>query len=227
MTINFIDAITAANAENKALTFTTFKSYCTGDAADNKAMHAAFDGYRADAAALVSSVVDYMAAAENSEQGDSAAVIATAKTYLARYSTDKKQLVSMLFNVADGENNAAAALRIASRLYPIAKNGLTKQVDGHRRGAINLNADGKATATIMAALEQWALDRFNGEKAQNAAALVADKKARKEEQARRRAEKAKAAAEKAEQEKQPAAVKADAKKPAAKKANKPAAKAAA
>ena len=227
MIINFIDAITAANTGNKALTFTTFKSYCTGDSVDTKAMHAAFDSYRTDAAALVSAVVDFMAAIENNEQGNAAAVITAAKTYLTRYSTDKKQLVSLLFNVADGENNAAAALRIASRLYPIAKNGLTKQVDGKRRGAINLNADGKTTATIMTALEQWALDRYNGEKAQNAAALVADKKARKEEQARRREEKAKAAAEKAEQAKQPAPVKADAKKPAAKKASKPAAKAAA
>lgn len=215
MTINYTTAITSAAAEHKALSYKSFVPYCTGENVDSKTTRAAFQSYRDDAAALIMAVCDYNADVCENKAPDAAALLTAARAFLDRFAPDAATLPALLFNVADGERNADAAARIATALAPIAKNGTAKQMDGTRRGAINLNADGKTTTIVMAALEQWTLDRINGAKAPRTADYLADKKAKKAAAAARRAAKAAAA----ENAKQPAPVKADAKpakKPGAK-----------
>ncbi len=199
MTINYRAAVRAAFAEKKAINYNTFKTYCAGDNCDDKVTRAAFKTYRDRAAVLVSVIADEQASITNGAPIDAARVIDAAKNYLCVFAETSKDNAALLFNVDTAETNDAAAMRIISALAPIAKNGTAKQFDGARRGAINLNADGKATATIMQALETWALDRINGARANNAAMLILDKKQRKAAAAAKRNAQ-KAAAEKAKAE---------------------------
>ena len=179
MTINYRAAVRAAFAD--------------------KATRAAFKAYRDRAAVLVSVIADEQANITNGAPIDAARVIDAAKNYLCIFAETSKDNAALLFNVDTAETNDAAAMRIVSALGSIAKNGTAKQFDGIRRGAINLNADGKATATIMQALETWALDRINRTRANNAAMLILDKKQRKAAAAAKRNAQ-KAAAEKAKAE---------------------------
>ena len=211
MTINYVPAARAAFADSKSITYTTFKAHCTGDNCTDKELRAAFTAYRNRAAALIETIADAHANITNGIPMDAkaaAAIITAAKNYLSVFAATKKDNTALLFNVETGETNEQAAARIVAALAPIAKNGTAKSFDGTRRGAINLNADSKATATVMAALETWALDRVDGVTARNAAAMIDDKKQRKAAAAAKRAAQKAATEKENETAKQPAPVKA-------------------
>lgn len=188
MTTNYTAAARAAIAEHKAVTCKTFAAHCDGPDFTAAAARELFHLYRDSAAALIMAVADYRAAVTNSNIPDPAPVLTAARGYLGKFAPDRRAAAAMLFDVASGETDAAAAARVVAALVPVCVNGVSKSFDGTRRGTINLNADSAATSTVMAALEQWAIDRLDGVQASNAAALVADKKARKAERARARAE---------------------------------------
>lgn len=211
MLTNYIAAARSAFADNKAINYKLFISFCTGENCDDKTMHAAFAAYRERAAALITTIADAHANITNGIPIDdkaAAAIITAAKNYLSVFAATKKDNTALLFNVETGETNAQAAARIVAALAPIAKNGTAKSFDGTRRGAINLNADSKATVTVMAALETWALDRVDGVQARNASAMIDDKKQRKQAAAEKRAAKKAAAEKEKETAKQPASAKA-------------------
>ena len=179
MTTNYTAAARAAIAEHKAVTCKTFTAHCDGPDFTAAAARELFHLYRDSAAALIMAVVDYRAAVTNSLTPDPAPVLTAARGYLGKFAPDRRAARAMLFDVASGETDAAAASRIVTSLAPVCVNGVSKSFDGTRRGTINLNADSAATATVMAAFEQWAIDRLDGVQASSAAALVEDKKARK------------------------------------------------
>lgn len=178
MTTNYTAAARAAIAEHKAINCKIFAAHCEGPDFTAAAARELFHLYRDTAAALIIAVADYRAAVTNSLTPDPAPVLTAARGYLGKFAPDRRAAAAMLFDVASGETDAAAA-RIATALAPVAVNGTAKDTNGARRGTINLNADSAATSTVMTALEQWALDRLDGVQASNAAALVEDKKARK------------------------------------------------
>lgn len=211
MTTNYTAAARSAFADGKAINYKLFTSYCTGENCTDKDMRTAFAAYRDRAAALITTIADAHANITNGVPMDdktAAAIITAAKSYLSLFAATKKDNTALLFNVKTGETNEQAAARIVAALAPIAKNGTAKSFDGTRRGAINLNADSKATVTVMAALETWALDRVDGVTARNAAAMIDDKKQRKAAAAAKRAAKRAAAEKENETAKQPAPVKA-------------------
>ena len=179
MTTNYTAAARAAIAEHKAINCKLFAAHCEGPDFTAAAARELFHLYRDSAAALIMAVADYRAAVTNSLTPDPAPVLTAARGYLGKFAPDRRAAAAMLFDVASGETNSAAAARIVTALAPVAVNGTAKDTNGARRGTINLNADSAATSTVMTALEQWALDRLDGVQANNAAALVEDKKARK------------------------------------------------
>ena len=179
MTTNYTAAARAAIAEHKAVTCKTLTAHCDGPDFTAAAARELFHLYRDNAAALIMAVVDYRAAVTNGNTPDPAPVLTAARAYLGKFAPDRRAATAMLFDVASGEQDAAAAARIVAALAPVCVNGVSKSFDGTRRGTINLNADSAATSTVMAALEQWAIDRLDGVQASNAAAMVGDKKARK------------------------------------------------
>lgn len=194
MTTNFTAAARAAIAEHKAVTCKTFTAHCEGPDFTAAAARELFHLYRDSAAALILAVVDYRAAVTNGNTPDPAPVLTAARGYLGKFAPDRRAATAMLFDVASGEQDADAAARIATALAPVCVNGVSKSFDGTRRGTINLNADSAASSTVMAALEQWAVDRLDGVQASNAAAMVGDKKARKADREKRKAEQAAKAA---------------------------------
>lgn len=210
MTTNYTAAARAAIAEHKAVTCKTFTAHCEGPDFTAAAARELFHLYRNSAAALIMAVVDYRAAVTNGNTPDPAPVLTAARGYLGKFAPDRRAATAMLFDVASGEQDAGAAARIATALAPVCVNGVSKSFDGTRRGTINLNADSAATSTVMAALEQWAVDRLDGVQASNAAALVEDKKARK---AAQKAAREKRKAEQAAKAAAVAAVQAKAKAP--------------
>lgn len=194
MTTNYTAAARAAIAEHKAVTCKTFTAHCEGPDFTAAAARELFHLYRDSAAALIMAVVDYRAAVTNGNTPDPAPVLTAARGYLGKFAPDRRAATAMLFDVASGEQDAAAAARVVAALAPVCVNGVGKSFDGARRGTINLNADSIATSTVMAALEQWAVDRLDGVQASNAAAMVGDKKARKADREKRKAEQAAKAA---------------------------------
>lgn len=204
MTTNYTAAARAAIAEHKAINCKLFAAHCEGPDFTAAAARELFHLYRDSAAALIMAVADYRAAVTNSQTPNPAPVLTAARGYLGKFAPDRRAAAAMLFDVASGEANAAAAARIVTALAPVAVNGTAKDTNGARRGTINLNADSAATSTVMTALEQWALDRLDGVQASNAAALVEDKKARKA--AQKAAQKAAREQRKAEQAAKAAAV---------------------
>lgn len=178
MTTNYTAAARAAIAEHKAINCKLFAAHCEGPDFTAAAARELFHLYRNSAAALIMAVADYRAAVTNSLTPDPAPILTAARGYLGKFAPDRRA-AAMLFDVASGETDAAAAARIVTALAPVAINGTAKDTNGTRRGTINLNADSAATSTVMCTLEQWALDRLDGVQASNAAALVEDKKARK------------------------------------------------
>lgn len=179
MTANYTAAARAALEQHKAITCKTFTAHCEGTDCTPAAARELFHLYRDSAAALVMAVVDYRAAITNGKTPNVSAVLTAARGYLGKFAPDRRAATAMLFDVASGETDQAAAARVVAALAPVCINGVSKSFDGTRRGAINLNADGDATSTIMAAFEQWAVDRLDGVQASTAAALIDDKKARK------------------------------------------------
>lgn len=210
MTTNYTAAARAAIAEHKAVTCKTFTAHCEGPDFTAAAARELFHLYRDSAAALIMAVVDYRAAVTNSSTPDPAPVLTAARGFLGKFAPDRRAATAMLFDVASGEQDADAAARVVAALAPVCVNGVSKSFDGTRRGTINLNADSAATSTVMAALEQWAVDRLDGVQAANAAALVDDKKARK---AAQKAAREKRKAEQAAKTAAVAAVQAKAKAP--------------
>lgn len=207
MITNYTAAARAAIAEHKAINCKIFSAHCEGPDFTAAAARELFHLYRDSAAALIMAVADYRAAVTNSQTPDPAPVLTAARGYLGKFAPDRHAAFAMLFDVASGETDSAAASRIVTALAPVAINGTAKDTKGTRRGTINLNADSAATSTVMTALEQWAIDRLDGVQASNAAALVEDKKARKAAQkAAREQRKAEQAAKKAEQAAKAAAV---------------------
>lgn len=194
MTTNYTAAARAAIAEHKAINCKVFAAHCEGPDFTAAAARELFHLYRDSAAALIMAVADYRAAVTNSQTPDSAPVLTAARGYLGKFAPDRRAAAAMLFDVASGETDSAAAARIVTALAPVAVNGTAKDTNGARRGTINLNADSAATSTVMTALEQWALDRLDGVQASNAAALVEDKKTRKAAREQRKAEQAAKAA---------------------------------
>ena len=179
MTTNYTAAARAAIAEHKAVTCKTFTAHCDGPDFTAAAARELFHLYRDSAATLIMAVADYRAAVTNSNTPDPAPVLTAARGYLGKFAPDRRAATAMLFDVASGEQDVDAAARIVTALAPVCINGTAKDTTGTRRGTINLNADSAATSTVMATLEQWAIDRLNGVQASDAAALVNDKKARK------------------------------------------------
>lgn len=210
MITNYTAAARAASAEHKAINCKTFTAHCDGPDFTAAAARELFHLYRAAAAALIMAVADYRAAVTNGNTPDPAPVLTAARGYLGKFAPDRRAAAAMLFDVASGETDAAAAARIVTALAPVAVNGTAKDTTDSRRGTINLNADSAATFTVMATLEQWAIDRLDGVQASNAAALIDDKKARK---AAQKAARDKRKAEQAAKAAAVAAVQAKAKAP--------------
>lgn len=209
MTTNYTAAARAAIAEHKAINCKLFAAHCEGPDFTAAAARELFHLYRNSAAALIMAVADYRAAITNGQTPDPAPILTAARGYLGKFAPVRRA-AAMLFDVASGETDAAAAARIVTALAPVAINGTAKDTNGTRRGTINLNADSAATSTVMCTLEQWALDRLDGVQASNAAALVEDKKARK---AAQKAAREKRKAEQAAKAAAVAAVQAKAKAP--------------
>ena len=221
---NTTTTTTATTTTATAYTIAARASLDNGKAITSKALaaagmetreaRAAFAAYKESAATLIAALCDV--SAEISTDGNANAetakrLVSAASRFMGYFVADKAARVAALFG-GRKETNAQVAARIAAALAPIAKNGTAKTVDGVRRGSINANADGVTSAPARAALEQWAVDALDNVAAMNAAALIADKAAKRD--ARRAAKAAQAAA--VEQAAKDAAAKVDA--PAAEKA---------
>ena len=164
--------------------------------------------------ALVIALADCKADIANTAKPSDAhasALISAASRFVGYFAADKAARVAALFE-GKNESNIIVATRITAAIGDKAVNGLTKNIDGLRRGSINVSGkNDDASAPARKALEQWAIDAIDAVPAMDAAALINDRKAKA-------AKRAAAKAAKAEQAKQAEQVKPAAKNTAIKAA---------
>ena len=174
---------------------------------DTKEARAAYPLYLESMTALVIALADCKADIANTAKPSDAhasALISAASRFVGYFAADKAARVAALFE-GKNESNIIVATRITAAIGDKAVNGLTKNIDGLRRGSINVSGkNDDASAPARKALEQWAIDAIDAVPAMDAAALINDRKAKA-------AKRAAAKAAKAEQAKQ-----AEQAKPAAK-----------
>ena len=181
---------------------------------DTKEARAAYPLYLESMTALVIALADCKADIANTAKPSDAhasALISAASRFVGYFAADKAARVAALFE-GKNESNIIVATRITAAIGDKAVNGLTKNIDGLRRGSINVSGkNDDASAPARKALEQWAIDAIDTVPAMDAAALINDRKAKA-------AKRAAAKAAKAEQAKQAEQVKPAAKNTAIKAA---------
>ena len=163
---------------------------------DSKESRAAYPLYLESVTALVIALADCKADISNNakpsaENADT--LIKAASRFMGYFAADKAARVAALFE-GKNENNTIVATRITAAIADKAVNGLTKNIDGLRRGSINISGkNDDASAPARKALEQWAIDAIDAIPAMNAAALISDRKAKAAKRTAARAAKADAA----------------------------------